>query len=46
MAKKRGQLRLDEEAFIEKNIQDLSIDQIANHLNRGVAPIKRYIEEK
>jgi hypothetical protein len=45
MAKKRGQLSLDEEAFIEKNIQDLSIDQIANHLNRGVAPIKRYIEE-
>lgn len=45
MTKKRGQLSLEEEAFIEKNIQNLSIDQIADHLNRSEAPIKRYIEE-
>jgi len=45
MAKKRGQLSLDEEAFIEKHIQDLSISEIADQLNRSEAPIKRYIEE-
>ncbi|NBU33409.1 hypothetical protein EBZ38_16600 [bacterium] len=45
MVKKRGQLSLEEEAFIEKNIQSLSIEQIAENLNRSAAPIKRYIEE-
>jgi hypothetical protein len=45
MAKKRGQLSLDEEKFITENIQTLSIEQIANSLNRTEAPIKRYIDE-
>ena len=43
--KKRGQLSLDEEKFIRDNIQSLTIDQIASHLNRNPAPIKRYISE-
>lgn len=46
MAKKRGQLSLDEEKFIEDSIQTLSIEEIANTLNRNVQPIKRYIEEQ
>jgi IS30 family transposase len=45
MAKKRGQLGLDEEKFIEDNIQTLSVEQIAEHLNRSTSPIQRYIDE-
>jgi len=45
LPKKRGQLSLDEEAFIKENIGSLTIDQIAGHLNRSSAPIKRYISE-
>ena len=43
--KKRGQLSLDEEKFIRDNIQKLTIEEIANSINRSTAPIKRYIEE-
>lgn len=46
MAKKRGQLSLDEEKFIEDSINTLSIQEIANYLNRTIQPIKRYIEEQ
>lgn len=45
MAKKRGQLSLDEEKFITENINILSIEDIADALNRNVDPIKRYIDE-
>jgi hypothetical protein len=43
MTKKRGQLSLDEEKFITENVKTLSIEQIANTLNRNTAPIKKYI---
>jgi len=43
--KKRGQLSLEEEKFIRENIQTLTAEQIADNLNRNVAPIKRYISE-
>ena len=43
--KKRGQLSLDEEAFIREHVSTLTIDQIAVQLNRSSAPIKRYISE-
>lgn len=43
--KKRGQLSLEEEKFIRENLQTLSIETIADQLNRNVAPIKRYISE-
>lgn len=43
--KKRGQLSLDEEKYIRDNITLLSIENIAEHLNRSVNPIKRYIVE-
>jgi hypothetical protein len=45
MAKKRGQLSLDEEKFIRDNIQTLSVEQIADSLNRNTDPINRYIDE-
>jgi len=43
--KKRGQLSLDEEKFIRDNVSTLTIEQIADALNRSPAPIKRYISE-
>ena len=43
--KKRGQLSLDEEQYIRDNFNTLKVNEIANHLNRTSAPIKRYIEE-
>ena len=43
--KKRGQLSLEEEKFIRENLQTLTIEQIADSLNRNIAPIKRYISE-
>lgn len=46
MSKKRGQLSLEEEKFIEDNLQQLNLEDIAKSLNRSTAPIKRYIEEK
>lgn len=46
MSKKRGQLSLDEEAFIRDNVNKLTIEQIAESLNRNVNPIKRYISEQ
>ena len=45
MAKKRGQLALDEEKFIRDNIETLSVEQIAKALNRNIDPINRYIDE-
>lgn len=43
--KKRGQLSLDEEAYIRDNVHTLSAEKIADHLNRHAGPIKRYITE-
>jgi hypothetical protein len=44
--KKRGQLSLDEEKFIRENYLSLTVEQIADHLNRSISPIQRYIEEE
>lgn len=44
--KKRGQLSLEEEKFITENFETLTIDQIAEALNRSPAPIKRYVTEQ
>lgn len=43
--KKRGQLSLEEEKFIRDSYGSLSIDQIAEQLNRNVDPVNRYIKE-
>lgn len=43
--KKRGQLSLDEEKYIRDNISELSIETIADHLNRKPAPIKKYVDQ-
>jgi hypothetical protein len=46
MNKKRGQLSIDEEKYIRENVQNLSIEEIADNLNRTPSPIKRYIDEQ
>jgi predicted transcriptional regulator len=43
--RKRGQLGLDEEKFIRENYGSLTIEQIADQLNRTPEPVKRYIKE-
>lgn len=44
-SRKRGQLSLEEEKYITDNFPNLSADEIAVNLNRGIAPIQRYIKE-
>lgn len=43
--KKRGQLSLEEEKFIRDNYNSLTIQQIADQLNRSINPIERYVNE-
>lgn len=43
MSKKRGQLSLEEEKFIAANAVKLSSEEIAEALNRNVAPIEKHI---
>jgi hypothetical protein len=43
MFKKRGQLGLDEQQFIRDSIGELSVEQIAEQLNRSVKPIEKFI---
>jgi IS30 family transposase len=43
--KKRGQLSLEEEKFIRENLVVLSVEEIAEALNRNPDPINRYIKE-
>lgn len=43
--RKRGQLSLDEEKYIRENYTTLTVQEISDHLNRTVEPIKRYISE-
>jgi hypothetical protein len=43
--RKRGQLGLEEQEFIRDNIGSLSIEQIAEALNRTVKPVQRYVTE-
>ena len=43
--RKRGQLALEEQKFIRDNIDSLSIEQIAEALNRTIKPVQRYVTE-
>jgi hypothetical protein len=45
MSRKRGKLHQSEEKFIKENLFDMSIEDIANALNRTTAPVKRYIRD-
>ena len=43
--RKRGQLSLEEEQFITDNFGTMSLEDIAEALNRNLAPIQRYSSE-
>jgi hypothetical protein len=43
--RKRGKLSIDEENYIRENVSDLTIEQIAEAINRTVKPVERYIIE-
>lgn len=43
MTRKRGQLSLDEQQFIRDNIGSLTIEQIAEQINRNTKPVQKYI---
>jgi hypothetical protein len=43
--RKRGKLSIDEERYIRENISELSIEQIAEAINRTVKPVERYVIE-
>lgn len=43
--KKRGQLSLQEQQFIKDNFHSLSVQEIADSLNRSVAPIDKFVKE-
>ena len=46
MARKRGKLSNDEMAFIRQNCFDLPLEEIAEILNRTVAPIQKFIDRE
>lgn len=46
MSKKRGQLSLEEEKFITDNFSSLSLEEIAQSLNRSIQPIKKYAQQQ
>lgn len=43
--RKKGQLALEEQEYIRQNYNKLTIDQIAENLNRTSAPVKKYIKD-
>ena len=43
--KKRGQLALSEQQFIRENYGILSVEKMAEHLNRSTSPVNRFIED-
>lgn len=45
MSKKRGQLSLSEQKHIRDHFKKDSVEEIAEYLNRSVAPIERFIED-
>lgn len=46
MSRKRGKLSNEEMRYIEQNCFDLSLQEMAEHLNRSIDPVRRYIDKK
>ena len=46
LSRKRGKLSNQEMTYIEQNCFDLSLEDIANNLNRKIDPIRKYIDKK
>ena len=46
MTRKRGKLSNEEMNYIRQNCFDLPLEEIANNLNRTVAPVKKFIDKE
>ena len=46
MTKKRGKLSVEEMNFIRQNCFNISIEEIAETLNRTEAPIQKFIDKE
>lgn len=46
MSRKRGKLSKDEMNYIRQNCFDLSLEEIANHINRKIEPVKKFIDKE
>ena len=46
MTKKRGKLSVEEMNFIRQNCFNISIEEIANNLNRNTAPVQKFIDKE
>ena len=46
MTRKRGKLSNGEMNYISQNCFDLSVEEMANHLNRTVAPVQKFIDKE
>lgn len=46
MTRKRGKLSNGEMGYIRQNCFDLSVEEIANHLNRTVTPVQKFIDKE
>lgn len=46
MTRKRGKLSNGEMAYIRQNCFDLPVEEMANHLNRTVAPVQKFIDKE
>lgn len=45
MGKKRGVLSMEERNYIERNVHDMTVQEIADNLDRTTTPIQKYIDE-
>lgn len=45
MSRKRGKLSNEEMAYIRQNCFDLSLEEMANHLNRTIEPVRKFIDK-
>lgn len=45
MSRKRGQLSIDEMDFIRKSVGELSVEQIAEAINRNIKPVEKFIQK-
>ena len=46
MTKKRGKLSIDEMSFIRQNCFNISIEEIAETLNRTITPVQKFIDKE
>ena len=46
MSRKRGKLSTKEQDYIRQNCFDLSLEEIANNLNRTIEPVKKFIDKE